>query len=204
MLSPSILTAVLPKVPAAHLPFLLSTFAEFEINTPARVAMFMAQVAHESVGLTVFEENLNYSTKALRSVFGKYFPTDGIAAAYARQPEKIANRVYANRMLNGPESSGDGWRYRGRGPIQITGKENYIKCGAALGLDLVNYPELLEEPAAGYRAAGWFWSWKNLNEWADCGDIRRATKLINGGYNGLEDRTAYWKKFRGALGEEAG
>lgn len=202
MVPPSLITTIigiLPRVPVSDLPHLFAAGEEFEINTPERWAMFLAQLAHESCGLTVFEENLNYSSQALQLVFKKYFPDQATAARYARQPEKIANRVYANRMQNGPEPSGDGWKYRGRGPIQITGKENYQKCGAALGLDLVQHPELLEEPQYGYRAAAWFWASRDLNACADCGDVRRATRLINGGLNGLEEREKYWRKFQAAL-----
>ena len=132
---------------------------EFEINTNLRAAHFIAQLAHESGSFKYSTENLNYSTKALRTVFGKYFPTVELAEEYARKPEKIANIVYANRMGNGDEESGEGWKYRGRGLIQLTGKANYIKCGEALGIKLVSNPDILSNDAyAAVAAAGWFWN----------------------------------------------
>ncbi len=144
---------------------------------------------------------MNYNAKALRAVFGNYFPTDELAEDYARKPEKIANRVYANRMKNGDEESGDGWKYRGRGLIQLTGKENYTKCGGALKIDLVNKPDLLAQDAnAAVAAACWFWDSRKLNAYADQDDIRSVTKCINGGYNGLEDREQYLRRAKSVLG----
>lgn len=175
--------------------------AEFDINTPLRAAHFIAQIAHESGGLRFNQENLNYSAKALRLVFGKYFPSDDLAEVYARQPEKIANRVYANRMGNGPEESGDGWKFRGRGLIQLTGYDNYQKCGEALGLDLINYPDQVsEDPDISMLAVGWFWQANNLNRLADSDDVRALTKRINGGYHGLEDRISYLERAKNILG----
>jgi putative chitinase len=160
-----------------------------EINTSLRLCHFLAQIIHESGHFKYKSENLNYSAKALRSVFGKYFKTDAIANEYARKPEKIANRVYANRMGNGDEASGDGWKYRGRGLIQLTGKCNYDACGKAIGLDLLGNPDLLTESAeASVLAACWFWNKNGLNQFADKDDITTITKRINGGTNGLEDR----------------
>lgn len=160
-----------------------------EINTSLRLCHFLAQIIHESGHFKYKSENLNYSAKALRSVFGKYFKTDAIANEYARKPEKIANRVYANRMGNGDEASGDGWKYRGRGLIQLTGKCNYDACGKAIGLDLLGNPDLLTESAeASILAACWFWNKNGLNQFADKDDITTITKRINGGTNGLEDR----------------
>lgn len=160
-----------------------------EINTSLRLCHFLAQIIHESGHFKYKSENLNYSAKALRSVFGKYFKTDAIANEYARKPEKIANRVYANRMGNGDEASGDGWKYRGRGLIQLTGKCNYDACGKAIGLDLLCNPDLLTESAeASVLAACWFWNKNNLNQLADKDDVVTITKRINGGTNGLEDR----------------
>jgi putative chitinase len=174
---------------------------EYDINTPLRAAHFIAQIAHESGSFKYSSENLNYSAKALRSVFGKYFPTDELAEEYARKPEKIANRVYANRMNNGNEASGDGWKYRGRGLIQLTGKENYTKCGDALKIDLVNKPDLPAQDAnAAVAAAIWFWDSRKLNTYADQDNIKTITKLINGGYNGLEDRTQYLERAKQVLG----
>lgn len=169
--------------------------AEFDISTALRKAHFIAQIAHESGAFRYDTENLNYSAKALRAVFGKYFPNEESAEEYARQPERIANRVYANRMNNGNEASGDGWRYRGRGLIQLTGKENYTKCGSGIGIDLVNSPEeLAENPDIAVKASCWYWDSRNLNKYADQDDIKAVTKRINGGYNGLEDRKEYLER----------
>ncbi len=175
--------------------------AKFEINTPLRAAHFIAQLAHESGSLHYSCENLNYSAKALRAVFGKYFPTDDLAEEYARQPEKIANRVYASRMGNGDETSGEGWKYRGRGLIQLTGKDNYTNCGKGIELNLIDNPEQLADDAnAAVAAAGWFWDMRKLNGYADEDDVKAITKRINGGYNGLEDREAYLARAKEVLG----
>jgi putative chitinase len=165
---------------------------KYGINTRLRMAHFIAQLAHESANFKYSSENLNYSSKALRAVFGKYFPSDDLAEEYARKPEKIANRVYGGRMSNGDESSGDGWKYRGRGLIQLTGKDNYTKCGAAIGLNLVEQPDLLADDAeAAVMAAGWFWDSRKLNNYADNDDVLTVTKRINGGTHGLDDRKAH-------------
>lgn len=166
-------------------------FPDYEINDAPRIAMFIAQCGHESAGWSVFEENLNYSAKGLVGVFGRYF-NNAQAAEYARKPEAIANRVYANRMGNGPESSGDGWKYHGRGPIQLTGKNNYTafaKDSVDDWVDIVDYPEqLAEDKELALLSALWFWRTNHLNAEADKEDVKRATKKINGGYNGLEER----------------
>lgn len=172
---------------------LQTTCDKFEINTPERQAGFIAQCAHESGMFKFVEENLNYSDKALLSVFGKYFNAD-TATEYARKPEKIANRVYANRMGNGDELSGDGWKYRGRGLIQLTGKENYTRFGNAVGQDIVNNPELVASPEYATLSAGWFWSANGLNKLADAKDILGMTKRINGGTIGLDHRTELYNK----------
>lgn len=164
---------------------------EFKINTPLRICHFIAQIGHESASFKYNTENLNYSAQALQSVFNHYFPTSDLAEACARQPEKIANRVYANRMHNGDEASGDGWRYRGRGLIQLTGRENYALCSKSLQLDLVNNPALLAtDPVMAVQGAGWYWQSMHLNILADMDDIKGITKVINGGDNGLADREA--------------
>ena len=164
---------------------------QYNIDTPLRIAHFLAQILHESGHLKYNKENLNYSTKALRSVFGKYFKTDKEAEEYARKPEKIANRVYANRMGNGDEASGDGWKYAGKGLIQLTGKANYTECGNSLGLDLVNHPDMIiTSPETCVETACWFWNKNNLNRYADKDDIITITKRINGGLNGIESRKA--------------
>lgn len=161
----------------------------FNIDIPLRICHFLAQIIHESGHLKYKSENLNYSSKALCSVFGKYFKSMDIAEQYARKPEKIANKVYANRMGNGDESSGDGWKYRGRGLIQLTGYTNYKKCSEYLGIDLVNNPDLISNnPEVSIKAACWFWNSNSLNNFADKDDIITITKRINGGTNGLEDR----------------
>jgi len=167
---------------------------KFEINTPYRIAGFLSQAAHESGGFKFVVENLNYSPAALRSVFGKYFPDEITANAYARNPEKIANKVYANRMGNGDEASGEGFKYRGRGLIQLTGKDNYAACGNALGMDFINNPVLLEHPEAAALSAGWFWSTRHLNTYADEKDVIGMTKRVNGGTNGLDDRQMRYAK----------
>ena len=168
-----------------------ATCKEFQINNPLRVAAFLAQVSHESGNFRFIRENLNYSAEGLRKTFPRHFVNVNLNL-YARQPEKIANRVYANRMGNGSEQSGDGWRYRGRGLIQLTGKSNYMQCGLALGVDLIADPSYLETPEGAARSAGWFWSTRGLNEIADNGDIVTITKRINGGTIGLEDRKNHY------------
>lgn len=166
---------------------------EVEFITLRRQAAFLAQCGHESAEYCAVIENLNYSSKALRAIFGKYFPTEELATQYHRQPEKIANRVYASRMGNGDEASGDGWKYRGRGLIQLTGKNNYTKCGEYLCYDLLSNPEYLETPMGAVESALWFWTTNNLNTYADSEDIRGMTKRINGGYNGLDERLHYYE-----------
>jgi putative chitinase len=159
------------------------------IDTKERVNMFLAQCGHESAGFTRFNENLNYSAKALRGVFGRYFLDDKIASEYERKPEKIANRVYANRMGNGSENSGDGWKYRGRGIIMTTGKSNYKEFSEYSGIDAVNNPDLLStDISVAIQSAVWFWNKNNLNKYCDKNDFIGLTKRINGGLNGLADR----------------
>jgi putative chitinase len=160
---------------------------EFEINTKQRQAMFLAQCAHESGHFRLVSENLNYSADGLRRVFPKYF-RDVDANDYHRQPEKIANRVYSSRMGNGDEASGDGWRFRGRGLIQLTGKSNYIACSEDLEVDLLENPDYLLTPEGAARSAAWFWWQNDLNDYADKGDIVGCSKRVNGGTIGLEDR----------------
>lgn len=199
------LSEIMPKASKdnidKYLGALNGEMSKFDINTPLRAAHFIAQLAHESGSFHYSSENLNYSASALRAVFGKYFPTDELAEAYARQPEKIANRVYADRMGNGDEASGEGWKYRGRGLIQLTGKDNYSNCGKSTGMDLVDNPDQLADNAdAAVAAAGWFWDMRKLNGYADEDDIKAITKRINGGYNGLEDREAYLARAKQVLG----
>ena len=167
---------------------------KFEITTAARVAGFVAQCQHESLDFTILQENLNYGAKGLRGLFGKYFPTDELAKQYERKPEMIANRIYANRMANGPESSGDGWRFRGRGILQITGRANYTQCSRDLFQDdtLANDPDLVRTPEYAIITACWFWHKNQLNQICDRGDIVLLSKKINGGTIGLEDRIKHW------------
>ena len=179
-------------------------FPEYEIDTPQRIAAFIAQCGHESGGWRTFSENLNYSAKALDAVFGKYFVRAGRdAEEYARQPEKIANVVYANRMDNGDTDSGDGWRYRGRGPIQLTGKANYTAFSEDMDVDAVDDPDQVsEDKKIALMSAIWFWNKNGLNKYADSGDIKTMTKRINGGYIGLEDRIHHWEMALEAMGED--
>ncbi len=183
-----------------YLPGLNDQMAKFEINTSLRQAQFIAQIAHESGSLRYNTENLNYSAKALLAVFGKYFPTQEEADAYARQPEKIASRVYANRMGNGDEASGDGWKFRGRGLIQLTGHDNYQQLTNAFDQDFISNPDpVADNPEYAVGAATWFWDSRDLNTYADQDDIRAITKRINGGYNGLEDREEFLARAKSVL-----
>jgi len=168
---------------------------EFDINTPARQNSFLAQVAHESTSFNRLVEGLNYGPAGLLDTFEKYFTAEQ-AVEYARQPIRIANRVYANRMGNGDEKSGDGWKYRGRGLIQTTGKDNYIAAMMALDIDCVVRPELLEIPENACRSAGLFWKTNGCNQLADAGDQRAVTRRVNGGYHGLAERLAFFESAR--------
>jgi putative chitinase len=202
------------KDPAKWLEAVQKTCDEFEINTPQRIASFIAQTAHESGGYTMLTENLNYRAATLAACWpnrfavlgadkkpikenGKLVPT-AVANNIAGKAELIANLVYSSRMGNGPAESGEGWKYRGRGLKQLTGKDNYTRCGTSLGLDLVSNPDLLLEPMAASRSAGWFWKSNNLSSFADAGDIKGMTKKINGGFIGLEDRE---KRYKAVLAE---
>jgi len=169
--------------------------ASYGVNTPLRKAHFFSQIDYES-GLKPISENLNYSSKGLAKTFPKYFPTPALANAYQRKPEKIANRVYANRMGNGNEKSGEGWKYRGRGFLQITGKENYFRLANDTDIDCLKNPEMLLEESNAMISALWFWKIKGLNSLADKDDIERITFRINGGFNGLEHRKILLKKYK--------
>lgn len=173
---------------------------EYEINTPQRVAAFIAQCAHESGGFKALKENLNYKAASLRRVFPKYFPDDAIANAYANKGEMIANRVYANRMGNGDEHSGDGFRYCGRGLVQLTGKDNYSWFAASLEMPVEDVPEYLSTFEGAVQSACWFWETNNLNQWADKDDILTMTKRINGGTIGLEDRKKHYEHAKHVFG----
>jgi putative chitinase len=171
---------------------LFSVLPEYEIDSPQRVAAFIAQCTHESGGFKRLKENLNYKWESLRKVFPKYFPTDDLAQEYAHKQEQIANRVYGGRMGNGDESSGDGFRYCGRGLIQLTGKNNYTKFAESIGMSVEEVPALLETFEGAVKSACWFWKTNNLNQYADAGDILTMTKRINGGTIGLEDRIKHY------------
>ena len=166
---------------------------DYGIDTPQRVAAFLAQCAHESGSFKFLKENLNYRAVTLRKVFPKYFPDDAMAEAYAMQPEKIANRVYASRMGNGDEASGDGFRYCGRGLIQLTGKNNYTAFANSIDTPVEEIPEFLSTFEGAVQSACWFWETNNLNVQADAGDIKTMTKKINGGFIGLEDRVKHYE-----------
>jgi putative chitinase len=168
----------------------------YEINTAKRVAAFIAQCSHESGGFMVLKENLNYRATSLRKIFPKYFSDDTIAQRYASMPNKqeaIANRIYANRMGNGPEESGDGYKYCGRGLIQLTGRENYTWFAASLQITLEEAIEYLETFEGAVQSACWYWETNNLNQWADAEDIVTLTKKINGGTLGLDDRIKHYE-----------
>lgn len=163
------------------------------LNTKLRLSAFIAQTAHESGSYCIASENLNYSVGGLLATFPKYFNNSNVND-YARNPQKIASHVYANRLGNGIEASNDGWNYRGRGFIQITGKDNYTKCGESIGVDLVANPAYLETIDGAMKSAKWFWEANNLNEWADKPDFVTLTKKINGGVNGLMERREFYNK----------
>jgi putative chitinase len=197
------------KDPAKWFDAVVQTCKEFDINTPQRIAGFLAQTSHESGGYTMLKENLNYRATTLaacwptrfaelgpdkkpkRNEKGALIPTK-LAEYVAGKPEAIALLVYSNRMGNGPAETGEAAKFIGRGLKQLTGKDNYARCGAALGLDLVNNPDLLLEPLPAARSAGWFWKANNLSAFADAGDIKGMTKKINGGLIGYEQRQALY------------
>jgi putative chitinase len=176
---------------------------DYEINTPKRIAAFIAQCSHESGGFTALKENLNYKPATLRKLFSKYFPNDALAEEYCAKPNKqeaIASRIYASRMGNGNEASGDGYKYCGRGLIQLTGKSNYIAFADSLEITPEEASEYLATFEGAAQSACWFWESNNLNQWADKGDILTLTKRINGGTIGLEDRIKHYEHALHVLG----
>jgi putative chitinase len=185
-------------IPDAVIAMIPDTAAKFQINTPLRLAHFLAQCGHESGGFRLTQENLNYSAKGLTGIFKKYFPTEAAATPYARNPQKIANKVYANRMENGSEASGDGYKFRGRGYIQLTGRANYTAFGKSIGEDIVNNPDIVSGKHA-LLSAAWFWSKNGLNKLADGGasdaTVTSITKRVNGGTIGLADRIKHFKEY---------
>lgn len=182
---------------------LVAILPEYEIETPLRVAAFLAQCAHESGNFRFIKENLNYRWQSLRKVFPKYFPNDEIAQRYAAMPnrqEAIANRIYASRMGNGSEESGDGFRYCGRGLIQLTGKNNYTNYAMSLEIDVEEAVEHLKTFEGCVQSAAWFWDENKLNQFADKKDIITLSKRINGGTIGLEDRIKHYNHALHVLG----
>ncbi len=185
-------------IPDAVIAMIPDTAAKFQINTPLRLAHFLAQCGHESGGFRATQENLNYSAKGLNGIFKKYFPTEASAAAYARNPQKIANKVYGGRMGNGLEASGDGYKFRGRGYIQLTGKDNYTAFGKAIGEDICANPDKVASTYA-LLSAAWFFSKNGLHKMADGGAtdavVTSITKRVNGGTIGLADRIKHFKEY---------
>lgn len=173
---------------------------DYDINTPRRVAAFLAQTAHESGGYRAIKENLNYKAESLMRVWPRYFPDMSTAQRYAHKQEMIANRAYANRMGNGDEASGDGWRFCGRGLIQLTGRNNYQSFADSIETDINDLPEYLATFEGSVQSACWFWENNNLNQWADSGDILTLTKRINGGTIGLADRQKHYDHALHVLG----
>ena len=175
------------------IPAINDTFAKFGIATPEQQGAFIGQCSHECNNFKTLEENLNYKPETLTKLWPQRFPPD-VAQAYAHQPERIANKVYANRCGNRDEQSGDGWRFHGRGAIQLTFHDNYYHCGQALDVDFVNNPTLLATPKYAALSAGWFWNTHNCNALAAAKDWTALTKKINGGTFGLDERVALTKK----------
>ena len=189
-------------VPQSVIDSIPEVATKFGINTPLRVAHFLAQCGHESGGFRLTKENLNYSAKGLMGIFKKYFPTEALAKAYERQPAKIANKVYSNRMGNGTEASGEGAKFCGRGYIQLTGKENYTAFGKSIGVDVCANPELVASQYA-LASAAWFFSKNGLHKIADEGAsdavVTKITKRVNGGTIGLPDRIKHFKEYYSLL-----
>ena len=179
-----------------YYPFVKGACKAFNITSKLRLAAFLSQIGHESGNLSTIVENLNYSTQGLTRTWPSRFPSLESAQPYHRNPQKIANKVYANRMQNGNEQSGDGWKYRGRGLKQLTGAYNYKLLSQAFGTDFIGYPELLEHPVWASISAAWFWEKNGCHAFADKGDIIGLTKRINGGTIGLDDRL---KRYQTAL-----
>ena len=203
MLTKDQLDKIIPKNPYLDHWFkvLDQALPDYEINTPQRIAAFLAQCAHESGGFTAIQENLNYKAESLVRVWPKYFPNMEIANQYAHNQEKIANRAYANRMGNGPEESGDGWAHCGRGLIQLTGRANYQAFADSIQISIDDATEYLKTFEGCVQSACWFWENNNLNKWADEGNIEKMTRIINGGVLGLDDRTARYHHALQILGE---
>jgi putative chitinase len=189
-------------IPDAVIAQIPDTAAKFQINTPLRLAHFLAQCGHESGGFKATQENLNYSAKGLNGIFKKYFPTEAAAKAYERQPAKIASKVYGGRMGNGPESTQEGYKFRGRGYIQLTGKENYTAFGKAINEDILSNPDKVASSYA-LLSAAWFFNKNGLHKMADGGAtdavVTSITKRVNGGTIGLPDRIKHFKEYYSLL-----
>ena len=189
-------------IPDSVLTQIPEVMEKFQINTPVRLCHLLAQCGHESNNFKAVTENLNYGAKGLRGIFPKYFPTDALAAEYERKPEKIANKVYANRMENGDEASGEGYKFRGRGFIQLTGKVNYKAFDGVVSEDILSNPDLV---ATKYPllSAAWYWNSRKINAVCDQGAtdevVKKVTKLVNGGDIGLADRQKHFKEFYALL-----
>jgi putative chitinase len=195
IITKSHVTQFIKKNPDIWYPLLAELLPKYEINTALRVAGFLAQCSHESLNFTVLKENLNYSAEGLNATFSKYFIRAGRdASTYARNPEKIANIVYAGRLGNGDTASGDGWRFRGRGVIQLTGRDNYTAFGKTKQLTALETVDYLETSRGALESACWFWKINKLNALADAQDILAMSTKINGGTNGLEDRKVQYKQ----------
>ncbi len=176
-----------------YLDFINKAMVTYEVNTRSRVCMYLAHLLHETQHLSRMKENVNYSAKRLMEVFPKYFDKN-LSVAYANNRVAIASRVYASRMGNGPEASQDGFKYIGRGGFHVTGKDMYQAVSKELSLDLITRPELLEQPEPAMMSAGYVWRLKKMNAFADAGDIKRSTKALNGGFNGLKERIDLYEK----------
>lgn len=187
-------TITTPELAAKWADALNETCERFAIDSPFRIAGFLSQTAHESGGFKFVKENLNYSAASLMRVWPTRFPTLEVAQAYAMNPEKIANKTYSSRMGNGDEASGDGWKYIGRGLIQLTGKNNYVAYSMACDNEALTKPEIVEQPKYAAESAGWFWDVNKLNTLADAQDVVGMTKRINGGTHGLDDRQMKYAK----------
>lgn len=203
MLSHDILRKAFPTMPKATREMVIANIepalVKFNITTPRRISSFVGQLAHESANFTRMVENLNYSAKRLREVWPKHFPSPGVAAQYAHRPAAIGARAYRLRMGNGDEASGDGFKFRGRAWIMVTGKNNYLAVAKAFGMTLDETVAYLETPDGAFMASAWWWQTHRLNELADGWQITESTKVINGGLNGLDDRKAKCNALKIAL-----
>ena len=195
------LKAIMPGCDAdLWLPELEKVMAERQIDSPIRIATFLAHVAIESGEMRTLVENMNYSVGRLMEIWPTRFPSAEVAGAYAHNPAKLGNFVYANRLGNGAPSTGDGFSFRGRGLLQATGRDHYHEARLALNVDLTAKPELLEQPSWASAEAAWWWEKQGLNAIADTGDMKQSTLKINGGLNGYSGRVAYWRRGMNVLG----